>query len=128
MSGVDTRNITRDSLFLLAELRLAGTRGEHKVKVRNLSGGGMMAEGPVPVVPGNRLQINLRNIGWVDGAVAWVQENRFGIAFDREINAKLARAPSGSNPAPELTNTEFLRSHAANLRHKAGGLADIRKI
>lgn len=125
MSGVDTRNISRDSLFLLAELRLNGSTTEFRVKVRNLSAGGMLAEGAVPVVPGNRLQVSLRNIGWVDGGVAWVQENRFGIAFDQEINAKLARAPVGAAPADDNVHTQFLRSHAAKI---GGGPVPAEKL
>jgi hypothetical protein len=56
MSGVETRNISRDSLFLLAEIRLENSQSEFRIKVRNLSPGGMLAEGYVPVVPGNRLK------------------------------------------------------------------------
>jgi len=77
----------------MADIRLAGAGDEHRVKVRNLSGGGMMAEGHVKVTRGAKLEINLRNIGWVEGVVAWIQETRFGIAFMEEIDPKLAREP-----------------------------------
>lgn len=100
MSGVDTRNISRDSLFLLADLRVANENVPHRVKVRNLSAGGMMAEGPVEVSGGMKISINLRNIGWVDGNVAWVQDGRFGIAFARDIDPKLARASSAPADGP----------------------------
>lgn len=115
MSGVDTRNISRDSLFLLAEIRLAGTTSEFQVKVRNLSAGGMLAEGSVPVVPGNRLKVCLRNIGWVDGGVAWVQENRFGIAFDQEVDPKLARGTADTGGAANNAHRQFMRSHSATI-------------
>ncbi|AKM08098.1 PilZ domain-containing protein [Pelagerythrobacter marensis] len=102
MSGVDTRHIARDSLFLLATVRIAGDSAEHRVKVRNLSAGGMMAEGDVRVERGTRLAVDLRNVGWVEGAVAWVQDKRFGIAFTQEIDARAVRAPvaQGDSPAP----------------------------
>ena len=106
MSGVDTRNISRDSLFLMADLRLDGSEVPHRIKVRNLSAGGMMAEGGPMVERGTRLDVDLRNIGRVPGMVAWVQEGRFGIAFSREIDPKLARAPVGSQDggaAPRYT-------------------------
>ncbi len=47
MSNVDTRQLSRDSLFVMAKVRVEeDTSGaEHQVKVRNLSSGGMMAEG-----------------------------------------------------------------------------------
>jgi hypothetical protein len=93
MSESEHRQITRDSLFVLADLRIDGLDGEYRVKVRNLSAGGMMAEGDVKVVRGMLVSINIRNVGWTEGTVAWVQESRFGIAFRDEIDPKVARAP-----------------------------------
>jgi hypothetical protein len=93
VTELDHRQVGRDSLFLMADLRVAGAGDEHRVKVRNLSGGGMMAEGHVKVTRGAKLEINLRNIGWVGGVVAWIQENRFGIAFTEDIDPKIAREP-----------------------------------
>lgn len=93
MSNVDTRQVGRDSLFLLAQVRVDGKGPVGRVKVRNLSAGGMMAEGDVEVMRGARVEVELRNLGWVPGTVAWVQGNRFGIAFVDEIDPKLARAP-----------------------------------
>jgi hypothetical protein len=96
VTDIDHRQLGRDSLFLTADLRLAGNDVEHKVRVRNLSAGGMMAEGHVNVAPGSAIEINLRNLGWVDGAVAWIQDNRFGIAFTQPIDPKLVRAPTAA--------------------------------
>ena len=39
MADNDHRNIARDSLFLMAELRVPGQDGLSRVKVRNLSAG-----------------------------------------------------------------------------------------
>jgi PilZ domain len=91
MESADSRHISRESMFLMADLRLEGQGEAIRVKVRNLSNGGMMAEGSIRVVPGALVSVNLRNIGWVDGAVAWVQDSRFGIAFRQEVEARLAR-------------------------------------
>lgn len=93
MSNVDTRQVDRDSLFLLAQLRVDGRDEISRVKVRNLSAGGMMAEGDVKVIRGALVEVELRNLGWVEGTVAWKQDNRFGIAFVDEIDPKRARAP-----------------------------------
>lgn len=128
MSVVDTRHISRDSLFLLAEIRLDGSASEFRVKVRNLSPGGMMGEGFVPVVPGNRLKISLRNIGWIDGCVAWVQENRFGIAFDLEINPKLVRAPLEGDQSVSGAHRQVLRSHSAKFGSHTGQPGKLRNI
>lgn len=110
MSQVDTRQIDRDSLFLMARIRVEGdTSGfEHRVKVRNLSSGGMMAEGAVKVARGAQVSIELRNIGWVEGSVAWKQDDRFGIAFLEEIDPRHARAnvPTGT---PDLDTPRYVR-------------------
>ena len=100
MTDNDHRQIERDSLFVMADLRVEGVAEETRVKVRNLSAGGMMAEGNVRVQPGAAVEINIRNIGWIDGSVAWVQDNRFGIAFREEIDPKVARAPLTNDSAP----------------------------
>lgn len=107
MSAVDTRHISRDSLFLAADVRLDGAADGHRVKVRNLSPGGMMADGEAPVVRGSIITVDLRNIGCVEGTVAWVQGNRFGIAFNKEIDPKRARAPSSTtqDAAPRFTRS-----------------------
>ena len=89
---IDTRNLNRDSLFLTATLH-AGPAGEAvRVKVRNLSDGGMMAEGLLALSRGDRVTVELRNTKPVRGVVAWTQGNRFGIAFEEEIDAKATRA------------------------------------
>jgi hypothetical protein len=110
MSNVDTRQLSRDSLFLLAKLRVEGEPGaqEHRIKVRNLSSGGMMAEGEVKVSRGALVSVELRNIGWVEGSVAWKADNRFGIAFMEEIDPMLARSnvPTGT---PDLDTPRFVR-------------------
>lgn len=93
MSDNEHRHIARDSLFVMADVRLDGQEVEHKIKVRNLSAGGMMAEGTMHVVRGAAIWVKVRNIGWIEGSVAWVQESRFGIAFREEIDPKVARAP-----------------------------------
>lgn len=112
MGGNEHRQIVRDSLFLMADLRIDGVSGDHKVRVRNVSAGGLMADGGPTVQRGALVWVNLRNVGWVEGTVAWVQDNRCGIAFREEIDPKLARAPvsqGGSSPRyvrPPLAVTE----------------------
>jgi hypothetical protein len=119
MANVETRQIERDSLLLIAQVRIDGGEGEYRVKVRNLSAGGMMAEGSAPVARGVLVSVGLRNIGWVEGTVAWKQDERFGIAFVEEIDPKVARAPVAAG-APDLSSPRFTRPpldvHRANLR------------
>ncbi|MCX7284236.1 MAG: PilZ domain-containing protein [Novosphingobium sp.] len=117
MTEIDHRHIGRDSLFLMAEVRMPGSDAEHRVKVRNLSAGGIMAEGAVKVLRGTQIEISLRNIGWVEGVVAWVQDNRFGIAFHKEIDPKLAREPVGMGEStPRFVKPPILSAPIGPLR------------
>ncbi|MFC3213596.1 MULTISPECIES: PilZ domain-containing protein [Novosphingobium] len=102
MNEAENRQIARDSLFLLADLRVEGIEGEFRIKVRNLSAGGMMGEGNVRVARGTVVRVNIRNIGWVEGTVAWVQDNRFGVAFRDDIDPRLAREPIARTPESSL--------------------------
>jgi hypothetical protein len=108
MSDSDNRQISRNSLFILAEVRLNGQAEEHRVKIRNLSAGGVMAEAPLKVARGERIAVNLRNVGWVEGAVAWVQDNRFGVAFVEEVDPAAVRMAPAAASSPEA-NTRILK-------------------
>ncbi|RVU04732.1 PilZ domain-containing protein [Novosphingobium umbonatum] len=92
------RGTGRDSLFLLANLRVEGSDALHSVRIRNLSRGGLMAEASLRVICGLPVQVELRQLGWIDGVVAWVQDNRFGIAFDEEVDPVLARPQHTAEP------------------------------
>lgn len=89
------RHGSRDSLLLAAQLRFDGDPEIHAVRVRNLSSGGLMAEHAGFVDVGDRLEVDVRNIGWVKGRIAWATDGRIGIAFDREVDPMAARKPVG---------------------------------
>ena len=91
MSAIDTRNLKRDSLFLMADVRLEGTMTSERVKVRNLSDGGIMVEGPLIAATGQRVVVTIKKIGDVGGVVAWTQSARIGISFDEPIDSSKAR-------------------------------------
>jgi PilZ domain len=125
MGDNEHRQIERDSLFVLADLRVDGLEGEHRIRVRNLSSGGLMAEAPLKVQRGQVVWTNVRNIGWVEGSVAWVQDSRFGIAFRDEIDPRIARAPSQGGEVPEFT---VRRSLYSGPNDKSPPGAGVRKI
>ena len=100
MSDNEHRQIARDSLFVMAELRVDGLEGEMRVRVRNLSSGGLMAEGVINAQRGQMVQINIRNVGWVEGSIAWVEADRCGIAFRDEIDPLIVRAPVSAGEGP----------------------------
>jgi hypothetical protein len=102
----------RDSLFLLADLMIEENGEQHKVKVRNLSAGGMMVESDLDVTQGQSIVVNLRNIGPVRGEIAWARSGRFGVAFNRPVNPKLARKPVGTavDETPRYLRTPLTHS------------------
>ena len=91
MTAIETRDRKRDSLFLMADVRVEGRLNSERVKVRNLSDGGMMVEGELIVSPGQRVVVTLKKIGEVGGVIAWTQSARVGISFDEPVDAGLAR-------------------------------------
>ncbi len=96
------RNAARDSLFLSATICKVGASadGIKPVRVRNLSAIGMMADHDDRSAAGDKVVLSLRGIGSVDGTVAWVRNGRVGVAFDEQIDPKLARKPVKPLPAP----------------------------
>ncbi len=92
MTSLCTRADERDSLFLMADLVFENGLPDTRIKVRNLSAGGMMVEGDLWLKRGTRVAVTLRNIGTVSGVVVWCRSPKFGIAFEDEIDPKLARS------------------------------------
>jgi hypothetical protein len=89
------RTASRDSLFLSATIRRSGDVEEElvPVRIRNLSAVGLMADYSDTADPGEPVVVTVRGIGKVKGKVAWVKRGRIGIAFDVEVDPKLARKP-----------------------------------
>ena len=127
MSNVDTRQVNRDSLFLLAQVRVDGQDAIYRVKVRNLSAGGMMAEGEARVMRGSLVMVELRNVGWVEGSVAWKQDNRFGIAFVDEIDPVVVRG-AGGVPGTDFDAPRYTRTHQAVPANQLPDATRLRKI
>jgi hypothetical protein len=102
MTSLCTRTENRDSLFLTTDLAFGDGRPGIRVKIRNLSAAGMMIEGDVLLKRGTRLAAELRNIGPVAGVVVWVRTPRYGIAFEEQIDPRLARTEvfGGEREAP----------------------------
>ncbi|MCB2059414.1 MAG: PilZ domain-containing protein [Novosphingobium sp.] len=101
MTEDQRREAKRDSLLLLCDLRSGTT--EQQVKVRNLSSGGAMIDGLVGVNLGDAVSLNLRNIGWVEGIVAWILGDRSGISFLTTIDPQL---PRRSIPTQDSTSRD----------------------
>jgi hypothetical protein len=89
------RNAARDSMMLQAPLHRvkSAARNEIKLRIRNLSAGGLMADCNEPLAGGEEVVLDVRNIGEITGRVAWCHEGRVGVAFDAPIDPHQARNP-----------------------------------
>lgn len=100
------RTRRRDSLFIAARLRIEDGN-PIDIRVRNLSEGGLMAEGTPPLAIGAAVTIELRNLGPVPGKVAWYTDERAGIAFDVAIDPVKARKPVAVRAIPAAARKTF---------------------
>ena len=96
------RSSSRDSLFLSATICRKGDAEEDlvPVRVRNLSAVGLMADYSEVADLGDPVVVTVRGIGSVAGKVAWIKQGRIGIAFDIEVDPKMARKPVKPAPQP----------------------------
>ncbi len=102
--GAGSRVGSRDSLFLMAQLKLPGEQRAREVRVRNLSERGLMLELDKVVAIATPVQLELRGIGEIGGKVAWCTEGRIGVALDSPIDPKKARKVVG---VAKPVNTPF---------------------
>jgi hypothetical protein len=104
------RSDARDSLLLTAQFRVAGMPQAETVRVRNLSAGGLMAEYAHAIERDTAVEIEVRGVGWVRGRIAWATDGRVGVAFDGEIDPRLARKPvGGGTGTPHYVKPIFTR-------------------
>ena len=86
MDMTERRQVMRESLDILADVRIDGIPGAQRIGLRNVSAGGLMADGLVHSRRGQLVWIDLRGLGWVEGTIAWVQGNRCGVAFHKAMD------------------------------------------
>ncbi|MBK8375788.1 PilZ domain-containing protein [Sphingorhabdus sp.] len=116
------RTKDRNSLLVKAALRFPVTGEQGDVRIRNISSGGLMAEAPVRAARGEPVEIQLKNVGWVSGKVAWIAESRFGIAFDYPIDPRGAQQQIGAK------SNESMPSYLRRLDQKTQNAQDKSKI
>lgn len=92
----------RDSLFLQTTVYRDNGMAMGEARVRNLSSNGLMAECKIMLRVGDRVVMDLRGVGEVIGSVVWTKGSRVGIAFDRDIDPRLARKPVGNDPSKDI--------------------------
>src|SRR3546814_2274000 len=102
------RKAKRDSLFLLTSVSSPDGHARGKVRVRNLSAKGLMADCPFPIIEGEAVILNVRGVGPVSGAVVWINGDKIGVAFDNPIDPARARMPvsSSATAMPDFRSEE----------------------
>ena len=101
MTASDQRTSPRDRILLLARLRVAGEAEIYAVRIRDLSAGGMRAQFSGRALDQNNVAIEIRNLGWVEGRVAWQRADMIGVRFAEPIDPDKARiAVTGAYQVP----------------------------
>lgn len=107
------RSEQRESMFLQAHVIPVAGGDAQLLRVRNLSAGGLMAEGGRGLARGMIVKVDLRGIDNIAGRVAWTTSDRIGIAFDMPIDPAEARrarpASAGTTMLLVKTATESRR-------------------
>lgn len=101
----------RDSLFMVAQMRVASEVATIDVRVRNLSSGGLMIELDGALDTGTAVALEMRGLGEVTGVVAWYTRGRAGIALDHEIDPKRVRKPVGGGGSTPDYAKPLLMTH-----------------
>lgn len=96
---VALRGTRRDSMFMKAHVHCARINHGFDVVVRNVSSGGMLVDSKLDLLNGDQVKVTLDNIGAVPGRVVWVQNGRFGVAFDVGIDPQQVRKPVKVRPS-----------------------------
>lgn len=86
MANTEARKLVRSDVQMTAEIQVENLPGRHLVKIRNLSSSGLMGEGQVAVTRGSKVTLELRGEQPIEGMVAWVQEDRFGVGFNDRVD------------------------------------------
>ena len=92
MAVIDTRHLARESLLMLAELQSGELPGRQPIRVRNFSGSGLMGSGGKAVTRGTRVTVHIRGVEPIAGIIAWVQDDRFGVGFEDEVDSDRIKA------------------------------------
>lgn len=98
---VALRGTRRDSMFMKALVHCERINHNFEVVVRNVSSGGMLVDSKLDLLNGDHVKVTLDTIGQVPGRVVWVQNGRFGVAFDVSINPQQVRKPVKVRTAPK---------------------------
>lgn len=92
--------------MLMATVRLAGA-ADQRLRIRDISAGGLKVTSALKPARGTKVHIELLELGWVTGEIAWATESTFGVRLVHRVDPAAARQRvSGdftvARPAPRL--------------------------
>lgn len=91
----------RDRILLLARLCVEDDAEIYAIRIRDLSAGGMRAQFSGRPLGRTKVAVEIRNLGWVEGRVAWQNADTIGVRFDKPIDPEKARiSVTGAYQAP----------------------------
>lgn len=99
----ECRVAKRSRVFMRANVRVLGSTLECPISIKDISSTGLKAAIDVRLCPGTRVEIELRNLGWVDGEVVWVDRNGVvGLRFSTVIQPERTQSQVSGDyrPAP----------------------------
>ena len=91
MSAAEQRTSPRDRILLLGKLRVAGEAEIYAVRIRDLSASGMRAQFSGRPLGHTKVAVEIRNLGWVEGHIAWQNADMIGVRFAEPIDPERAR-------------------------------------
>jgi hypothetical protein len=98
----DERHLT---LFRVGSLNIGDRR--ELCLIKNISSGGMMIRAYCPLVPGQRVSVELKRGEQISGKVLWLNDGSAGIEFDERIDVVGLLATSMDGPRPRMPRVEI---------------------
>lgn len=74
--------------------------------IKNISAGGLKLRRYCPLLPGQRVAVELKTGQPIPGRVSWVDESQAGVAFDQPIDVLAILASDEEGPRPRMPRIE----------------------
>lgn len=91
MTALETRAVTRERVLMFAQMIVASSSEQHRVRIRDLSAQGVQAEGDVEVQLGEQVEVDFGAAGKVTGLVARRDGLVLGLRLEQEIEPDAVR-------------------------------------
>ena len=96
----------RSSVMLMADLRMTAFANPVRIRVRDISKGGLKGSGIGHMPSGSEITVELPNIGLVRSRVVWSNQDNFGLVFDHQIDVQTVKTKITGNYVQPMPNRE----------------------